>query len=357
MQIKIISWEKIADNMFKVVADCTACNEETDLKAYQDAVDTELGFGWKVKENIAKRTGPNGRCYVRLLLEVVPDEVSATEDEELKRFDNITASLYRDKGDNSLWKVEKASDGSEKLVREDILDGEQVLRDKVNFECNNTTNELLNPEAYEGDYVSYISEDGDVKEGFVENEDDHSAQYVVDLNGNKEEIISASQYLSVVASTDKVFASFQIPTGTADEAMSEIEKYYSDKDFMKKVKEVLGDEKLVPEDDAVLVMLTTKLKASKIEDKKVANILANITRASENELDWIVENSNGDEVNMIAIGTDNENLNSILDSQDGNYDVEVVSEDIPVVDEEMTEELDEDSEDNELEEEYEDDNF
>lgn len=356
MQIKIISWEKIADNMFKVVADCTACNEEIDLKSYQDAVDTELGFGWKVKDNIAKRVGPNGRCYVRLLLEVTPDEVSASDDKELERFEGITASLYRDKGDDSLWKVEKASGGSEKLVREELPDGEEILKDKVDFQCNSTTDYLLNPEAYEGDYVSYVSDDGEVKEGFVENEDDNSAQYVVDMNGDKEEIVSASQYLSVVPSTSKVIASFQIPTGTENEAMSEIEKYYADKDFMKKVKDVLGDQKLVDLNDAILVMLTTKMKAKNIVKIGAANFLANLTKESGKDLDWEVnDNSDSENLDLTVIGADKAELDSILDSQNGDYDVEVISEETPITDEAMADDIEE-NQDEELEEEiYEDD--
>ena len=67
---------------------------------------------------------------------------------------------------------------------------------------------FISTDVYAGDYVSYISNDGDIKEGWVANEEDDSAQYVIDEENDEEEIVTAAQYLSVVPSTHQVIASF-----------------------------------------------------------------------------------------------------------------------------------------------------
>ena len=294
MNLKFIAWEPVADNVYKVVVERQQGTEVPSREEFQKGVDEILGFGFKVKDNISEVVSANGRVYDRLVLSI-EHETLDTDDETMEAFSKISAHVYRNKGDNSIYKVIRAEDGTEKLVREDTIDAEEILNKQEVENYDDDVANLLEPDVYAGDYVSYVNGDGNISEGWVANEDDDSAQYVIDFNGEEEEILSASQYLSVVPSTHPIIAAElgkELNESPAD-AMAAIKKWYGNVDFMREVKKALGDSKLISEEDAVvnsLVMPKTNAsdettqsdeEAIKAAEAKIQELKAAQTQAAQ----------------------------------------------------------------------------
>ena len=220
------------------------------------------------------------------------DEVSA-DDDSISAFAKVSAHVYRNKSDDSLYRVVKAEDGSEKLVREDTIDGDAILEKQEVDNYDDKVADLLEPDVYAGDYVSYISNDGDIKEGWVANEEDDSAQYVIDEENDEEEIVTAAQYLSVVPSTHQVIASFNAQDENyTEDAVEQIKKYYGDVDFMSEVRKALGDTTLVSVDDAALASLVMpKTTAGAVADcpfyQLAQQIAARYTQAAQSKMNVV----------------------------------------------------------------------
>lgn len=291
MNLRIISWEKVSDDIFKVVAVTSNMSGEKDQDSFQQAIDEALGYGWKVLDNYNKKIVKDGNTYIRLVLKVLPLEVEAKDTEAMVNFEPITAKLYRNSTDDSLWTVAKTENG-EKLVRNDLPDGEEILQENCTPEMNADVEDLINPDVYAGDYVSYVNPEGEIKEGFVDNSEDNSSQFVVDLSGEEEEITASAQYLSVVPSTTKIVASYQLdgmdPSVTSREL---INHYYNDPDLMEEIHTLLGDQNFINPDEAALALITSecsaKLHASVAvtAGKVLYNVKAEFEKETGEELD------------------------------------------------------------------------
>lgn len=309
MNLKFIAWEPVAEGVYKVVVERQQGTDVPTVEDFQQGVNEILGFGFKVKDNVSEVVSASGRCYDRLVLEVAHDEISA-DDDSISAFAKVSAHVYRNKSDDSLYRVVKAEDGSEKLVREDTIDGDAILEKQEVDNYDDKVADLLEPDVYAGDYVSYISNDGDIKEGWVANEEDDSAQYVIDEENDEEEIVNAAQYLSVVPSTHQVIASFNAQDENyTEDAVAQIKKYYSNVDFMSEVRKALGDSTLVSVDDAALASLvmpkTTAGAAAECPFYQLAQqIAARYTQAAQSKM-TVVPVETTDAENVSEEGAEN----------------------------------------------------
>lgn len=253
INIKFICWEVISPKLFKVVVERQQSTDVPTIGDFQEGVEAVLGFGFKVRDNISEITSSSGRCYDRLILELVHEEVEAEDTEAIANFGKISANVYRNKGDDSLWTVTKADDGSERLVRNDTIDGEEVLRSLVLTATTEELDDFIDPEVYAGDYASFVDEEGDVKEGFVANDDEAEEQYVIDENLDEHEITTAAQYLDVVPSNSEVFVNANFDES---DAMEQIKKFYGDADLMTNVKKYINKNVLTDKEAAAAAALT-----------------------------------------------------------------------------------------------------
>ena len=211
----------------------------------------------------------------------------------------ITATIYADLDDNSVWEVSKVGNKPRLVLKADE-DFDEIFKNSSRI-C--TAAMLDKPiEVMSGDYISYYnSKEGKIKAGYALVSNDNEIE-VTDKNMNTEEVNPEAVIQSAdLTSLDKNPVQAAIDNEDLDKVMDYMGKLYKDTEFFNALDNMMGADQDLSEDQypnstmasVDLESIKAEIKDFLINDsiKELRNELLNAKDIDQEENDEIIEES------------------------------------------------------------------